>query len=62
LIYLLFRSNLLQTFSVTGLSPVEAADFARSFNHWMASFAVWVLVVGVIVLFFDVRRILRAVT
>jgi hypothetical protein len=62
LIYLLFRSNLLQTFSVTGLSPVEAADFVRSFNHWMASFAVWVLVVGVIVLFFDVRRILRAVT
>jgi hypothetical protein len=59
LFYLLCRSNLLQSFSANGISFADAADFVRSFNHWMASSAVWVLAIGVIVLFFDVRRILR---
>jgi len=59
LIYLLCRSNLLQSFSASGVSSTDAADVVRSFNHWMASSAVWVLVVGVIVLIFDVRRIVR---
>ena len=59
LVYLLFRTNLLQSFSASGVSFADAADFVGSFNHWMASSAIWVLVIGVIVLFFDVRRILR---
>jgi hypothetical protein len=59
LIYLLCRSNLLQSFSASGVSFVGAANFVRSFNRWVASSAVWVLLVGAIVLFFDVRRILR---
>jgi len=37
----------------------DAADFVTSFNHWMANSAVWVLVIGAIVIFFDVRRIVR---
>lgn len=57
--YWLFRSNMLQSFSASGVSFADAADFVRSFNHWVASSAVWVLVVGAIVLFFDVRRIVR---
>jgi len=59
LIYLLCRSNLLQSLSATGVSLADAADLVSSFNHWMARSAVWVLVVGVIVLLFDLRRILR---
>jgi hypothetical protein len=59
LVYLLGRVNLLQSFSASGVSSADAADLVRSFNHWMANSAIWVLVVGVIVLFFDVRRILR---
>jgi hypothetical protein len=59
LIYLLCRSNLLQSFSTTGVSPAAAAGFITSFNNWMASSAVWVLVVGAVVLFFDVLRIIR---
>jgi hypothetical protein len=59
LFYLLCRTNLLQAFSASGVSSTDAAHFVRSFNYWMAGSAVWVLVVGAIVLFFDVRRILR---
>jgi hypothetical protein len=59
LFYLLCRTNLLQAFSAGGVSSTDAADFVRSFNHWMASSANWVLLVGAFVLFFDVRRILR---
>jgi hypothetical protein len=59
LFYWLCRSNLLQSFSASGVPVADAANFVRSFNHWMASSAVWVLVVGAIVVFFDVRRILR---
>jgi hypothetical protein len=59
LIYLLCRTNLLESLSAGGVSPADAAHFVKSFNHWMASSAIWVLVVGAIVVFFDVRRILR---
>jgi hypothetical protein len=59
LLYLLCRTNLLQAFSASGISSADAADFVRSFNHWMASSAIWVLVIGAAVLFFDIRRILR---
>jgi hypothetical protein len=59
LVYLLCRSSLLQSFSASGVSSTDAADFVISFNRWLSSSAGWVLVIGVIVLFFDVRRILR---
>jgi hypothetical protein len=62
LAYWLFRANLLQSLSASGLSTSDAAKLAQlvnPINHWMASSAIWVLVVGVIVLVFDVRRILR---
>jgi hypothetical protein len=42
------------------MSPsTEAAKLVNSINFWMASSAVWVLVIGIVVLVFDVRRILR---
>jgi hypothetical protein len=59
LFYWLFRSNMLQSLSASGLSFADAANFVRSFNLWTASSAIWVLIIGAIVAFFDVRRILR---
>jgi hypothetical protein len=59
LFYLLCRTNLLQAFSASGVSLLDAANFVKSFNQWMANSAIWVLIVGAIVIFFDVRRILR---
>jgi hypothetical protein len=59
LFYWLFRTGLLQSFSASGVSSSDAADFVRSFNYWMAGSAIWVLVIGAIVIFFDVRRVLR---
>jgi len=59
LFYWLFRANMLQSLSVPDVSLADTTALVRSFNHWMASSAVWVLVVGAIVLFFDVRRIVR---
>jgi hypothetical protein len=54
-----FRANLLQTMSASSLSSADAAKLVSSLNFWMANSAVWVLVIGVVVLAFDVRRILR---
>ena len=59
LIYWLCRANLLQSLSASGVSSADAGALVTSFNNWMASIAFWVLVVGAVVLFFDVRRILR---
>ncbi len=59
LFYLLCRANLLQSFSASGVSSTDAADFVRSFNYWVAGSGIWVLAVGAAVLFFDVRRLLR---
>ena len=59
LIYWLCRANLLQSLSASGVSSADAAALVTSFNNWMASIAFWVLVVGAVVLFFDVRRIIR---
>jgi hypothetical protein len=62
LVYWLFRANLLQSLSASGLSTSDVAKLAQlvnPINFWMASSAIWVLVVGAIVLVFDVRRILR---
>ncbi len=59
LIFCLCRANLLQALSGNDVSSTEAVRLVSSLNHWMASSAVWVLIIGVIVLVFDIRRILR---
>lgn len=59
LIYWLCRSNLLQSLSGNDIPSTEAATAISFLNHWLARSAVWVLVVGLIVLFFDIRRIVR---
>jgi hypothetical protein len=59
LVYWSFRANLLQTLSAGGLSSSQAAALVNSLNFWMTSSAIWVLVIGAIVLAFDIRRILR---
>jgi len=59
LFYWLFRSDMLQSLSASDVSFADASNFVRSFDHWMASSAIWVLIIGAIVVFFDVRRILR---
>jgi hypothetical protein len=59
LVYLLCRANLLQSLSGSDLPPTEAAKLVNSINVGMASSAVWVLVIGAVVVVFDVRRLLH---
>lgn len=59
LVYWVFRANLLQSLSASSLSSGQASELVRSLNSWMASSSIWVIVVGVLTLIFDVRRILR---
>jgi hypothetical protein len=60
MVYWVFRANLLKSLSGSDLPSTEAAKLVSSINLWMASSAIWVLVIGAIVVAFDVRRILRA--
>jgi hypothetical protein len=60
MIYLLIRGSLLQSLSANNLSLSEAERYVNLINLWMVRSAGWVLVIGAIVLAFDVRRILRA--
>ncbi|SRR6266851_108486 len=59
LIYLLFRANLLQSLSGNDLPSTQAVKLVNSINFWTASSAIWVLVIGAVVVVFDVLRILR---
>jgi hypothetical protein len=59
LFYWLCRADMLQSLSATFLSSSGAARFVSSINLVISSWAIWVLVVGAIVLVFDIRRILR---
>jgi hypothetical protein len=59
LIYWAFRANLLKSLSGSDLPSTEAARLVNSINVWAARSAIWVLVVGAVVVLFDVRRILR---
>jgi hypothetical protein len=59
LICWLCRANLLQSLSGNNMPPTEAATAVSFLNQWLARSAVWVLLVGAIVLFFDARRIAR---
>jgi len=59
LAYLVSRSSLLQSLSISGLAPTRAADLVHSVNHRMNASSIWVAVIAAVVLAFDVRRILR---
>jgi hypothetical protein len=59
LAYWVCRVNLLQSLDGGGLSFTEAAQKLTTFNHLLESSAIWVALIGLIVLAFDVRRILR---
>jgi hypothetical protein len=59
LIYILCRAHLLQSVSGSDLSPADSTTVVSSVNSWMAGSAIWVVVIGLAVLAFDVRRIVR---
>jgi len=59
LVYWVCRAALLQSLAVDGLSSDKAAALVRSINSLMANSAIWVMAIGLLVMFFDVRRILR---
>jgi hypothetical protein len=59
LVYWLFRTNMLQSISGNDISSAKAAALVNSIHRWMAFSSVWVLVIGAVVVAFDVRRILR---
>jgi len=59
LVFWIFRANLLQSLNASSLSSSEAIEAVRSLNIWLANSALWVVAIGVVVLAFDVRRILR---
>jgi len=59
LVYWFCRANLLQSLSGNDVSSSQAVAFVNSLNRWMASSAMWVIAIGIVVLAFDVRRILR---
>ena len=60
LFYLLFRAHLLQSISGNDVSPAQAAKLVSSLDFWMNNSAIWLLVMGVGSLAFNVRRLLRA--
>lgn len=60
LAYLVCRVSLLQSLEGGGLSPADAAEAVAKFHSWLASGAVWIAVIGIVTLLFDVRRVVRA--
>lgn len=52
-------ANLLQSIEAAKLPSTDAANLVHSINSWVSKGTVWVLVVGAVVLFFDVVRIVR---
>ncbi len=60
LVYWMCRAHLLQSLSGSNLNPSNAAELVQAINSWMDRSALWVLVIGLIVVGFDIRRILRA--
>lgn len=59
LVYSICRAHLLQSLNAGGLTPVDAAELVKSINFWVDRSAICVLLIGLIVIVFDVRRILR---
>jgi branched-subunit amino acid transport protein len=59
LVYWLCRANLLQSLSGHDVTAHDPAKLVASINFWMGKSAVWVIAIGLIVLAFDIGRILR---
>jgi hypothetical protein len=59
LFYWLVRSNVLQSLSGNDVPSGKAPALVIAINLWTANSAIWVLLIGAIVLVFDVRRIWR---
>jgi hypothetical protein len=62
LIYWVCRAALLESLVADGLSSDKAAALVHGINSWMANSAIWVVAIGLLVMFFDVKRILRLKT
>jgi hypothetical protein len=60
LFFWLCRSNMLQFLSGGDVSVEKSSALVRSINSWVFLSAYWVAGIGLIVLAFDLRRILRA--
>lgn len=59
LIYWLCRARLLESLSGNDLPSSGGPALVASINHWLSASSLYVIVVGLAVLFFDIRRILR---
>ena len=59
LVYWMCRAHLLQSLRGGDLNPSHAAELVKAINFWMDRSALWVLAIGLVVVAFDVRRILR---
>lgn len=59
LVFLLFRSKPLQSLSASDLSPAQAARAVNTINFVASMSAIGAIIVGLVVLAFDIRRILR---
>jgi hypothetical protein len=59
LVYWICKANLLQSLSASNLLPSDAAALVQAINHWASISAISVLLIGAIVVFFDVRRLVR---
>ena len=59
LVYLLFRSNPLQSISGSDVPPDQAARIVNTINFVAAISAIAAIIAGLVVLAFDIRRILR---
>jgi hypothetical protein len=59
LVFWILRANVLQSISAGDLSSSDAAEFVRSIKSWAATSAIGVLLMGLIVIAFDLRRIVR---
>jgi hypothetical protein len=59
LAYWISRAGLVQSISGRDLSASDAARIAHWANYVMSSWGIWIVLIGVINLVFDIRRILR---
>jgi hypothetical protein len=59
LAYWVCKANLLVSISGPDLSASDAAKAVQWFNYVASSWGIWIVLIGVINLFFDMRRILR---
>jgi hypothetical protein len=58
-IYWICKSNLVQSISSSDLAPADAFKLVTTINFWVAGSSIWVIAIGAVVVFFDLRRIFR---